>query len=163
MRNLFFILALGGILFLYGSAVNAQTVYTFDNGLAAAKSQNKKIIVNIYSESDKWSQKMDEVYQNPDVQSLMDSFIYVKLNPAGSETYSYEGKKYNAADLAKVLGLTSYPTHAFLTSDGKVIKFKYNGVESSSFPGYVDAGDFVSILTYFRDGKYSDTDLSTVL
>lgn len=163
MRKLLLGTLLGMIFFTCSMAANAQTVYTFDNGLAAAKSQNKMIIVNIYSESDKWSQKMDEVYQNPEVQSLMGSFIYVKLNPAGSESYSYDGKKYNASDLAKVLGLTSYPTHAFLTSNGQVIKFKYNGVESSSFPGYVDAADFVNILNYFKDGKYADTDLSTVL
>lgn len=163
MRKLIFGLLLGGLLFAWSSASDAQTVYNFNDGLAAAKSQNKMIIVNIYSESDKWSQKMDEVYQNPDVQSLMGSFIYVKLNPTGNETYSYNGKEYKAAELAKVLGLTSYPTHAFLTSDGNVIKFKYNGVESSSFPGYVDAADFSSILIYFRDGKYSTTDLSTVL
>ena len=163
MRKLLLGTLLGMIFFTCSMAANAQTVYTFDNGLAAAKSQNKMIIVNIYSESDKWSQKMDEVYQNPEVQSLMGSFIYVKLNPAGSESYSYDGKKYNASDLAKVLGLTSYPTHAFLTSNGQVIKFKYNGVESSSFPGYVDAADFANILNYSKDGKYADTDLSTVL
>jgi thioredoxin-related protein len=154
-----------GLFLLAGiSSVQAQTVYNFNDGLSAAKSQSKKIIINIYSDSDKWSKKMEtEVYSNGDVQSLMGSFIYIKLNPAGSESYDYKGKKYSAAELAKVLGLTSYPTHSFMTSGGEVIKFKYNGVESSSFPGYVDAGDFKNILIYFRDGKYSDTDLTTVL
>lgn len=146
------------------SSVNAQTVYTFKDGLNAAKSQGKIIVINIHTDSDKWCKKMEsEVYGNSEVQALMGSFIYVKLNAAGSESYEYKGKKYSAAELANVLGLTSYPTHAFLTSGGDVIKFKYNGVESSSFPGYVDEGDFKSILIYFRDGKYKDTDLSTVL
>ena len=146
------------------SSLNAQTAYNFNDGLSAAKSQNKMVIINIHTDSDKWCKKMEtEVYGNSEVQALMGSFIYVKLNAAGSESYEYKGKKYSAAELATVLGLTSYPTHAFLTSGGDVIKFKYNGVESSSFPGYVDAGDFKNILIYFRDGKYSDTDLSTVL
>lgn len=146
------------------SSATGQTVYNFSDGLSAAKSQGKKIVINIYSDSDKWSKKMEtDVYSQGDVQDLLGSFIYIKLNPAGSESFNYKGKKYSAAELAKVLGLTSYPTHAFMTAGGDVIKFKYNGVESTSFPGYVDAGDFKNILIYFRDGKYSDTDLSTVL
>lgn len=160
LTNLF----LGILIFAGASSLNAQTAYNFTDGLSAAKSQGKMVIINIHTDSDKWCKKMEgEVYGNSDVQALMGSFIYVKLNAAGSESYEYKGKKYSAAELANALGLTSYPTHAFLTSGGDVIKFKYNGVESSSFPGYVDAGDFKSILIYFRDGKYSDTDLSTVL
>ena len=146
------------------STAHGQTIYSFTDGLNAAKSQGKKIVINIYSDSDKWSQKMEsDVYSQADIKDLLGSFIYIKLNAAGSESYDYKGKKYSASELAKALGLTSYPTHAFMTASGDVIKFKYNGVESVSFPGYVDAGDFKSILIYFRDGKYSDTDLSTVL
>lgn len=151
-------------LLLTASSAYSQTAYNFTDGLNAAKSQGKKVVVQIYTDSDKWSQKMDnEVYSNSDVQSLLSSFIYVRLNAAGGESYDYKGKKYSAAELSKKLGLTSYPTHAFLTSDGDVIKFKYNGVESVSFPGYVDVEDFKNILIYFRDGKYSDTDLSKIL
>ena len=155
------------LLFTFGilSTAYSQKSYDFDSGLKAAKSQNKKVLVNIYSDSDKWCSKMDsEVYSNSEIQDIINSnFIYVKLNGLGDTEYTYNGKKYKASDLAKLLGLTSYPTHAFLNPDGSVIKFKYNGVESSSFPGYADLNDFKNILIYFKDGKYKDTDLSTVL
>ncbi len=152
------------MLLFAASTAYSQTAYNFTEGLKAAKSQGKKVVVQIYTDSDKWSQKMDtEVYSNSGIQSLLSSFIYVRLNAAGSESYDYKGKSYSAAELSKKLGLTSYPTHAFLTSSGDVIKFKYNGVESVSFPGYVDVEDFENILIYFRDGKYTDTDLSKIL
>ncbi len=146
------------------TGVYAQTTYSFNDGLSKAKSQNKKVLINIFSESNTWSQKMDLIYAQDNIKNYVNSnFIYVKLNAGGSEKISYGGKDYTAASLSKFLGATGYPTHVFLNPDGSVILFKYNGESTGSFPGYVEAGDFEKILKFFAENKYTNTDLAKVL
>lgn len=141
----------------------SQTVYNLTEGLAQAKSQNKKIIVDIYIPDNTWAEKMNGIYAEPAISSILgSSFVFVKLNAAGTESYSYDGKTYTSADLAKYFEAMSYPTHVFLNPDGSVITFLYNGATARNVPGYMDARDFEQVLMYFRDGKTS-TDLSTVL
>lgn len=153
------------MLFLFAAGVKAQTSYSFTEGLNTAKSQNKIIVVNIYSDDDKWSQKMQsEVYSDAKVQQLLNSdFVYVKLNGLSQDSYTYKDKTLKAGDLAKSFGVTGYPTHVFLTPSGEVITFKYNNVDAVNFPGFTDKEDFQNILLYFKDGKYKTADLSTVL
>jgi thioredoxin-related protein len=149
------------VLLIMCPLVYSQT--SFPDGLAKAKSGGKKIIVNIYSESDSWSQKMDKVYLNDKINSIINaSFVYVKLNGNGSDKISYGGKEYTASSLAKQFGATGYPTHVVLNPDGSVITFIYNGEQQSSFSGYLDAGAFESFLKYFAETKYKDTDLNKV-
>jgi thioredoxin-related protein len=137
---------------------------SFSDGLSKAKSGGKKVIVNIYSESDSWSQKMDKVYLNDKISSYVNSvFVYVKLNGNGSEKISYAGKEYTASSLAKQLGATGFPTHVILNPDGTVITFTYNGERTGAFAGYLDVSSFENFLKYFAENKYKDTDLIKVL
>ncbi len=150
------------IVFLMAGIVNAQT--SFSDGLSKGKSQNKKILINIYSESDTWSQKMDQVYSNGSISSYISTnFVYVKLNANGSDKLSYGGKEFTSSSLAKYFGATGYPTHVFLGPDGSVLKFNYNGESVSAFSGYLEAGDFEKLLKYFAENKYQNTDLGKVL
>ncbi|MEO8445891.1 MAG: thioredoxin family protein [bacterium] len=141
----------------------AQTSYSFNDGLNAAKSGGKKIFLDIYSEGDSWSKKMDsEIFSSSKVQSALGNFVLVKLNAGGSEKNTYNGKQYSSADLAKFFGGTGYPTFVVMNSDGSIIKFKYNGEDASNLSGFIGEEDFVEILNYFAQGKYKDTDLSSV-
>ncbi|MCX6159628.1 MAG: DUF255 domain-containing protein [Ignavibacteriae bacterium] len=150
------------MILLMAGVMNAQT--SFSDGLSKGKSQNKKIVVNIYSESDTWSQKMDQVYSSPNISSYVnDNFVYVKLNAMGSDKIKYGGKDYTSASLAKFFGATGYPTHVFLGPDGSLLKFNYNGETVSAFSGYVEAGDFEKLLKYFAENKYQNTDLGKIL
>lgn len=150
------------VLMLICPVVYSQT--SFSDGLAKAKSGGKKIIVNIYCESDSWSQKMDKVYLNDKISGIVNTtFVYVKLNGNGNEKISYAGKEYTASSLAKQFGATGYPTHVVLNSDGSVITFTYNGERTGAFAGYLDAPAFENFLKYFAENKYKDTDLGKVL
>lgn len=156
------ILSLVIAILMVTGVVNAQT--SFSDGLSKGKSQNKKIVVNIYSENDTWSQKMDQVYSNSTISGYVNAnFIYVKLNANGSDKVSYGGKDYTSASLAKFFGATGYPTHVFLGPDGSLLKFNYNGESVSAFSGYVEAGDFEKLLKYFAENKYQNTDLGKIL
>ena len=158
------IVLLFAILLAVISSAYSQTSYGFAEGLSKAKAQNKKVLINIYSESDPWTKKMDLIYALDNIKNYVNSnFIYVRLNSGGSEKISYGGKNYTAASLSKFLGATGYPTHVFLNPDGSVIQFKYNGESAGAFPGYLEAGDFEKLLKYFAENKYTNTDLSKVL
>ncbi|MDQ3020189.1 MAG: DUF255 domain-containing protein [Bacteroidota bacterium] len=142
----------------------SQTSYNFSDGLNAAKSNGKKIFLDIYSDSDSWSKKMDsEIYTSGKVQSALSNFMFVKLNADGSEKFNYGKKSYSSGELAKFFGGTGYPTFVFLNSDGSIIKFKYNGEETSSISGFLGENDFVEMLNFFAQNKYkNNTDLSTI-
>jgi thioredoxin-related protein len=136
----------------------------FSDGISKGKSQNKKILVNIYSENDTWSKKMETVYAVDAIKNYVNgNFIYVKLNANGSDKISYSGKDWTSSSLSKFLGATGYPTHVVLNSDGSVIKFTYNSESMGSFSGYLDSPEFEKFLKYFAENKFKDTDLGKVL
>ena len=144
------------------STLSAQT--SFQSGLEKAKTSNKKVLINIYSDSDTWSQKMDKVYSTGNIMNYInENFVYVRLNAEGSDKINYNGKDYTSASLAKFLGATGYPSHVFLAPDGTVLKFSYNGESTSVFSGYIDAPEFEKLLKYFAENKYQNTDLGKVL
>ncbi len=156
------IFSLLAIAVLAVSTLSAQT--SFQSGLEKAKTSNKKVLVNIYSDSDTWSQKMDKVYSTGNIMNYInENFVYVRLNAEGSDKINYNGKDYTSASLAKFLGATGYPSHVFLAPDGTVLKFSYNGESTSVFSGYIDAPEFEKLLKYFAENKYQNTDLGKVL
>ena len=156
------IFSLLAIAVLAVSTLSAQT--SFQSGLEKAKTLNKKVLVNIYSDNDTWSQKMDKVYSTGNIMNYInENFVYVRLNAEGSDKINYNGKDHTSASLAKFLGATGYPSHVFLAPDGTVLKFSYNGESTSVFSGYIDAPEFEKLLKYFAENKYQNTDLGKVL
>jgi thioredoxin-related protein len=151
------------LIVFFGNSI-AQNTYSFNDGLALAKSGNKKVLISIYVDSDSWCEKMQAVYSSESIKNYINSnFVFIKLNAQGTEKCSYNGKQYTAAELAKVIGATGYPTHVFLNPDGTVLKYKYNNEVCSNYPGYSEAQEFEKILKYFATNQYKDTDLSKIL
>lgn len=152
------------ILFIFSNSyLYSQNSYSFNEGMAAAKSSGMMIFLDIYSTSDSWSKKMDsEVFPDSKVQSALSNFVFIKLNADGQEKYSYNNKSYSTSELSRYFGGTGYPTFVFMNSDGSIISFKYNGESVTNLSGYIDAADFAGMLSYFAQGKYKDTDLSSV-
>ncbi|HJY62843.1 MAG TPA: hypothetical protein VJ455_01700, partial [Ignavibacteria bacterium] len=75
----------------------------------------------------------------------------------------YNGTEYTETDLALYFEAQGYPTTVFLEPEGKVIEYKYNNYIMKNLPGYFKADEFKKMLKYIRDGKYKNTDLSTIL
>jgi thioredoxin-related protein len=138
---------------------------TFDEALKLAKEQNKKVIVDVYTDWCGWCKKMDrDAYSNNDVKDLIDEdFVYVKLDAESSSMNTYKGKSFSGADLASYFQVTGYPTHVFLEPDGTLIEFNYNKYKMNNIPGYFNASDFKKILEFIKEEKYKDTDLSMIL
>lgn len=156
-------LAVTAIIFLSYSISYSQTPLNFNEGLQTAKSTGKKIFVDVFSGSDKWSNKMDsEIYSKPEIQSVLSRYVFVKLNADSQDKVTYNGKEFTSSELAKTLGSTGYPTFIFMNPDGSVIKFKYNGDEENNLSGFLGADDFRELLEFFLNENYKSVDLSTV-
>ncbi len=143
----------------------AYSQLSFNDALAKAKSENKRVIVDVYTDWCGWCVKMDaEAYSNPEIKKIIeDNFVFVKLNAEGSSKVTFGGKEYTETDLAALFEATGYPTSVFLEPDGKVIEFKYDTMKMKNIPGYFKTEDFKKILNYFKDGKYKDSDLSAII
>lgn len=156
-------LAVTAIIFLGYSVSFSQTPLNFNEGLKTAESSGKKIFIDIFSKSDKWSNKMDsEIYTLPEIQSALSGFVFVKINADSQDKINYNGKDYTSVELARSLGSTGYPTFLFMNPDGSIIKFKYNGDEENNLCGFLGAQDFKELLEFFSNESYKSSDLSTI-
>lgn len=152
------------MLFLFGIAAKSQTT-GFNDALKTAKDDNKRVIVDIYTDWCGWCKKMDaDAYNNKDIKELIeDNFVFVKLNAEGSNKVKFNGKEMTETDLALLFQATGYPTTVFLEPNGKIIEYKYDKQSMNNLPGYFKASDYKKILQFIIDGKYKDTDMSTIV
>ena len=67
--NLLILSVLSIVLFV--NNVFGQNSYNFNDGIAKAGAENKKILVSIYSPGDSWCNKMESVYSNDKISSLI--------------------------------------------------------------------------------------------
>lgn len=145
--------ALASGLFLNSQKGSAEsnsslTWKSLDEGMTLAKQQNKKILVDVYTDWCGWCKKMDsDVYSDAGViKTLNAKFVLVKLNAESDSKYvQYQGKRYTEADFAKAVGVSGYPSTLFFDSGGKPITL---------LPGFVPAQKFVPILAYIGDDHY---------
>ncbi len=124
--------------------------FSFENGLAEAKKTNKKMLVDVYTDWCSWCKRMDaDTYSNPGITSyLQEKYVLVKLNAESSVKQSYNGRQYTEQELAGQFGVTGYPTTLFFKSDGGAI---------TAVPGYADAANFKTILSYIAEDHYLKT------
>ncbi len=117
------------------------------DGVAAAKTANKKILVDVYTDWCGWCKKMDkEVYTDGGMQKyLNEKFVLVKLNAESDKKHTYNGGEYSEIEIAQMFGITGYPTTVFLMPNGEPI---------TALPGYVKAEKFLKVLKYIGDDYY---------
>lgn len=152
------------LLIIFGAAgISAQD--NFEDALKKAKTENKRVIVDVYTDWCGWCKKMDaDAYSNKDIKKIIeDNFIFIKLNAEGKNKINYNGKQYTEEELSFYFDVFSFPTTVFLEPDGKLIEFKYDKSPMKNVPGYFKADEFKKILNYFKDGNYKDTDMSTLI
>lgn len=99
---------------------------------AQARAQHKPIMIDFYTDWCHWCKKLDsDVYPQPAVQREAQGVIMVRLDA-----------EREGSALANQFQVTGYPTLAFLTSDLRLI---------GKVPGYVEAGDLISIMRSAED------------
>ena len=87
------------ILFLIGCSVTSAQVnwMTFNEALAAQKSNPKKIVIDVYTTWCGQCKLLDKnTFGNPEVSAFINANYYpVKFNAEGKELVSYNGNQFN--------------------------------------------------------------------
>lgn len=126
--------------------------YTMEQALAMSKTQNKKILVDFYTDWCGWCKRMDKTtYEDAEVVKLINKhFIPVKFNAEREKDIMFKGKNYSMKqtgvrkthELAITLlsGKLGYPTTTILDKNHNMIQ---------NLPGYLKTEDMIIITKYF--------------
>ncbi len=123
--------------------------YSFDEGMEKAKSEKKQILIDVYTEWCGWCKTMDaKTYADEKIVNYLNQkYILIKLNPETDGQITYRGNKIAAADFTRGMGVNGYPATAFFEPNAQMI---------TMIPGYVAADEFLPILQYIGEKKYSE-------
>ncbi len=118
---------------------------TWDDGLAAAKSQHRRVIVDVYTNWCGWCRRMDaDVYGRADIAAYLAAhFVTIKLNAESSDTVHRGDRPMTARSLAASYRVNGYPTTIFLDADGGHL---------ATLPGYVPPEKFFLLLKWMGEG-----------
>ena len=154
------ILTVGLAVFLTSSGDNANDKsdapeikwHGIEEGVTLARQENKKILVDVYTDWCVWCKKMDkEVYSDSAVgRTLATNFIGVKLNAESQKGVTFNGTPMSEADLAGSMGVTGYPTILFLDPASKPI---------TKISGYMEPKEFTSVLRFIGEDHYKTQSL----
>ncbi len=137
-----------------GFASSAQKVkwMSMEEAMEASKQEQRKIVVDIFTDWCAWCQKMDEsTFQNPFIAKYLNTHYYpVKFNAEHPKVVSFKGKDFDfvkdgqrgyhqlAVELTQ--GRLSYPTVVFLDENLEIIQ---------ALRGFQSSLRFEQIMTYF--------------
>ncbi|HEX2963487.1 MAG TPA: thioredoxin fold domain-containing protein [Ignavibacteriales bacterium] len=139
---------LGSAAFYYPAPEEVKWT-NFDKGLEASKKENKKVVVDVYTDWCSWCKKMDaSTYKNSEVAKYMaDNFIAVKLNAESASKVKFMGESYTEQQLAQGFGVTGFPSTIFFDEKQQPI---------TVVPGYLDDKQFLNILKFINEGAYKN-------
>jgi len=124
--------------------------HSYNEGITLAKAQNKKLLIDVYTDWCGWCKKMDsDVYANENIRRIVTSdFIAVKLNAESSRNVTVGTDQLDEASLARAMGVTGYPTTVFLESGAGPI---------TKISGYMEAKEFATVLRFIGEDHYKNT------
>jgi thioredoxin-related protein len=107
----------------------------FNDALAKAKSEDKPIFVEFYTDWCPYCRKL-----------LAENFAYVRFNAEDSKNrVKFDGKSYSNVELTQAFGITSYPSLVFLNSKSQPI---------TMLAGFVPPDQFAIVLDYIHQKCY---------
>jgi thioredoxin-related protein len=120
----------------------------FDDGLAKARTENKPIFVEFYTDWCIFCRKFQkETIKNQKVaRMLSENFAYVRLNAENSKNrVRYNGKSFSNVELTQAFGINAYPSLVFLDAKSKPI---------TMLSGFVPPNEFLAVLDYINQKCY---------
>lgn len=153
---------------LMSPATNAQNNYTektiridwmsWEQAIEKAKSDKKKILVDVYTQSCVWCKRMDQqTFSRPELAAYINANFYpVKFDAQQKKDITYRNKVYRYEKIdggkghhelaAEIMsGSMSYPTIVFLDEEQNVIQ---------AIVGFKTAEQFEMIASYFATDSY---------
>ena len=135
-----------------GALESSQTVkwYGFNDGMELSRQQNKKVLIDVYTDWCGWCKKMEkEVYTDSRVSSALASdFVAIRLNAESKNTLTFNGEQIDEATFARAMGVNAYPTTIFLEPGAKPI---------TKVEGYLEPQEFGTMLAFIGKDYYKTT------
>ena len=119
----------------------------FDAAAAKAKSENKHMIVDVYTTWCGWCRGMEkQTYDDPEVSAyLKQNFVMVKVNGESSSKLHWQGKELTEREFARAVGVTGYPATYFMKPNAEML----GGVS-----GFVRSPEFMIYAKYISTRWY---------
>lgn len=160
--RLFLSVVIIGLCLMAATPSNAQRVewMTFEQALKASAQEERKIVVDIFTDWCSWCKKMDQsTFQNPFIAEYLNEHYYpVKFNAETDEKVFFKGKEfefirdgnrgYHQLAVELTQGRLSYPTVVFLDENLDIIQ---------ALRGFQSSLRFEQIMTYFAHDYYKTT------
>lgn len=123
------------------------TWHKFDEGMALAAKENKKVLVDVYTDWCVWCKKMDkEVYTDEQIYSIIEkNYVAVKYNPEGQELVTINNEQMNGGMFTQAMGISGYPCTLIFGADGKPV---------TKIDGFQEAKGFATLLTFIGEDHY---------
>jgi thioredoxin-related protein len=134
-------LIVSGSFFIPSTLLAADTInwYSYEDGLAQAKAQKKKIYINFHADWCGYCHKMErETFKDSKVIAFLNTnYIPIRIN---------SDKEKNLARQYHVRGL---PDNIFMEEGGQSI---------GNQPGYLGPSDFLKVIQYVYEEKYKSSE-----
>jgi thioredoxin-related protein len=118
-----------------------------DAAVDKAKSQNKHVIVNVYTTWCGYCRMMDkQTFGNEEVANhLRQNFVLAKVNGESSSKVHWQGQEMTEREFARAVGVTGFPATYFLKPNAEML----GGVS-----GYIKSPDFMIYANYVSTKWY---------
>jgi thioredoxin-related protein len=119
----------------------------YDEGLAQAKKEGKKVFVEFTAKWCGWCKRMHATtFKDPNVVNLLSKYyVTVSVDGDSKDSLNIDGYITTEKRLAREYRVTGYPTYWFLTAEAEPI---------APVKGYRDAKALGDILDYLKDDQY---------
>jgi thioredoxin-related protein len=126
----------------------------FDAATQKANSQNKHMIVDVYTSWCGWCRIMEkQTYGDPEVSAyLKQNFVLVKVNGESSSKMHWQGKELTEREFARAVGVTGYPATYFLKPNADML----GGVS-----GFIRSPEFMIYAKYISTRWYEKGKIQT--
>jgi len=120
---------------------------TLDAAVNKAKSQNKHVIVNVYTTWCGYCRMMDkQTFGNDEVaEHLRQNFVLAKVNGESSNKVHWQGQEMTERQFARAVGVTGFPATYFLKPNADML----GGVS-----GYIRTPEFLVYAKYVSTKWY---------
>lgn len=121
-----------------------------NDALEAAPKQNKKIILDVYTDWCGWCKRMDkDTYADSAVSAyISEHYIASKMNPEKEGTVKFDNREFSQAQFGAAMEIKGYPATAFFNEKGELL---------TVVGGYIKAKEFLMILKFFGEDIYKTT------
>lgn len=130
------------------SFAEGRSWYSFNEGIAKARQENKPIVIDFYTDWCGWCKVMDQkTFSVPEVEAyLFANFIPIRINAENqTEKVKFQNKTFTPRQLTSAFQITGFPSVAFVTAKEEVI---------TVVPGYIEKAQFLKMLEYIHQECY---------